>query len=294
MSASESGPGHAAGPDPEAQRASIRENWERAAAGWGRQAQTVREWGMPVSRWMIERIAPEPGQRVLELAAGPGDTGFLAAELIAPDGMLICTDGAEAMVAVARERAAALGIVNVEFRPSELEWIDVPTGTVDAVLCRWGMMFAVDPEAALRESRRVLRPGGVIAMAVWDAPDHNPWATIPTQALIELGHTEPPDRNAPGMFALADAERLGELLRNAGFTEPQGDSVEVLREQSSVAELVTDLTDCSVAFSEVWERLDESQRAEVKDRIAQLYGPYTGQGGSLRLPGRSLLAAASA
>ena len=119
---------------------------------------------------MIDALSPQPGQRVLELAAGPGDTGFMAAELIVPGGTLICSDGAEAMLDVARERAAAQGISNVEFRQLELEWIDLPTADVDAVLCRWGIMLVVDSETAAREIRRVLKPGGRAALAVWDGP----------------------------------------------------------------------------------------------------------------------------
>src|SRR5206468_183360 len=117
--------------------AEMAERWERAAAGWGRLADRVRAWGMPVSVWMIEHLGLQPGQRVLELAAGPGDTGFLAAELIAPGGALISSDASSAMLDVARARAEALGIANAEFKQLELEWIDLPTASVDAVLCRW-------------------------------------------------------------------------------------------------------------------------------------------------------------
>ena len=60
--------------------------WEQAAAGWGKRADRVRDWGMPVSVTMVDALALQPGQRVLELAAGPGDTGFLAAELVSPGG----------------------------------------------------------------------------------------------------------------------------------------------------------------------------------------------------------------
>ena len=79
---------------------------------------------MPVSTWMIDHLALQPGMRVLELAAGPGDTGFLAAELIKPGGMLISSDATEAMLEIARGRARQMGIDNVEFRQLELEWID--------------------------------------------------------------------------------------------------------------------------------------------------------------------------
>src|SRR4029077_3266224 len=108
-----------------------------------------------------------PGQRVLELAAGPGDTGFLAAELVRPGGMLISSDASQAMIGVARGRARDLGVSNVEFKRMELEWIDLDTASVDAALCRFGLMLAADPGAALQEIRRVLRPGGAVALAVW-------------------------------------------------------------------------------------------------------------------------------
>src|SRR5205807_4379208 len=100
----------------------------------------------------------QPGQRVLELAAGPGDTGFMASELVSPAGTLISTDAVEPMLDVARERARAMGVSNVEFRRLDLQWIDLETASVDAVICRWGLMFASDPAAALQEIRRVLRP----------------------------------------------------------------------------------------------------------------------------------------
>src|SRR6185312_85561 len=186
------------GSDPDTLRAEILGRWERAATGWGAHAERMREFGMPVSAWMIDHAGLQPGQRVLELAAGPGDTGFLAAELIRPGGgMLLSTDAAETMLEVARGRASELAIANVEFKRIELEWIDLETASVDAVLCKWGLMFAVDPEAALREARRVLRPGGRIALAAWDEPPLNDWATIPTRALVELGHATPPDPDAP-------------------------------------------------------------------------------------------------
>ena len=75
-----------ASPDPDQQRSDTREAWERAAAGWGKRADRIRDWGMPVSVAMVDALGLHPGQRVLELAAGPGDTGFMAAELVRPGG----------------------------------------------------------------------------------------------------------------------------------------------------------------------------------------------------------------
>jgi SAM-dependent methyltransferase len=249
---------------------------------------------MPVSAWMIERLALQPGQTVLELAAGPGDTGFLAAELIAPGGTLISSDASGPMLDVARERAKLLGISNVEFKQLQLEWIDLPTASVDAVICRWGVMLIVDPAAALREMRRVVKAGGRAALAVWDAPDENPWATIPMRTLIDLGHAEPPDPDEPGMFALAASGRLQELLEETGFVDVVVGSVELVRTADDARAFLAETLDMSMPVAEIYDRLDEASRDEVIQAIVQRAQPFAGPDGSLRLPGRSLVACAGA
>ena len=282
------------GSDPDTQRVEILDRWEQAAAGWGRRAGRVREMGMPVSMWMIEHLELKPGQRVLELAAGPGDTGFLAAERILPGGTLVSTDAAEAMLEIARARAGKLGIENVEFSRLELEWIDLPTASVDAILCRWGVMLSVDPGAAMGEMRRVLRPGGRLALAVWDDSSRNPWATIPGRVLVTLGHAEPPDPSAPGMFALAAPGRLREMLESAGFVEVSVEAVELDRSHESVDDYLAETLDLSQAFADVFGGLPEAGQAEVKREVASLAAPFTQSDGSLSLPGSSLVALANA
>jgi SAM-dependent methyltransferase len=279
------------GDDP---RAQMLARWERAAPGWGRAADRLREGAMPVSLWMIDHADLQPGQRVLELAAGPGDTGFLAAELIAPGGTLVSSDASEAMLDIARTRAEAFGLENVEFARLELEWIDLETASADAVLCRWGVMLLVDPAAALTEIRRVLRPGGRATFAVWDGAEHNPWATVPGRALIELGHADPPDPKAPGMFAMAAPGQLEAMLGDAGFVDVTVDAIQLDRGYSDLDEYVAEVLDLSRPFAEACEALDDSERGRVRRKIAELAEPYADGSGALRLPGRSLVAAASA
>ncbi|HEX4010816.1 MAG TPA: methyltransferase domain-containing protein [Solirubrobacteraceae bacterium] len=282
-------------PDPDQQRATMRESWEGAAAGWGSHAERVRAWGMPVSVAMIDALHLQPGQRVLELAAGPGDTGFLAAEIIAPGGgSLLSSDGAEAMIEVARARAAELGVTNVEFKQLELEWIDLPTASVDAVLCRWGIMLTVDPEAAAQEIRRVLRAGGRAAFSVWDTPERNPWATIFNGALVDLSFAQPPDPAAPGPFALAAPGRLQELLEAAGFTDLEVSAVPVVRHFATFEEYLAEMAETSPSVGSVWRRIDADERAEISARLVADLVPYTAEDGSVSVPGRCLVAAAEA
>lgn len=280
--------------EPDEQRAASRETWERAAGGWGNRADRIRDWGMPVSVAMVDALGLSPGERVLELAAGPGDTGFMAAELIGPAGTLISTDGAEAMLKVARARAADAGLGNVEFRQLELEWIDLPTGSVDAVLCRWGIMLTVDPEAAAREVRRVLRAGGRASFAVWDVPEHNPWAAIPSRAMVTLGHAEPPEPGAPGMFRLAADGVLRELLESAGFIEVSVEPVALERHYRALSDFIDETIELSPITGDTLRRLPEPDQRAVTDWITDAAQPFTAADGSVMLPGSSLVAVASA
>lgn len=278
---------------PEEQRLEMLERWDRGAAGWSRRADSIQEFGMRVSVWLVEHLNLQPGQTVLDLAAGPGDSGFLAAELVRPGGKLISSDASRAMLGVASGRARDLGVTNAEFKQLELEWIDLPTASVDAVLCRWGLMFALDPAAALTETRRVIKPGGKLALSVWDEAGKNPWATVINRALVELGHVDPPDPEAPGMFALADAGRLGAMLQDAGFVEPVVESVTLSRPAADVEDFLDESLDLNAQLADVRARLSSEQWAEVKARVAALSEPFA-DGDGLRFPAQALVAAGSA
>lgn len=289
-----------AGPDPDVDldqlRAELLDAWDAQSSGWGRQADRIREFGMPVSLRMLELVALVPGERVLELAAGPGDTGFLAAVRVLPGGTLISSDASEAMLAVARERAAEHGIENVEFVQLQLEWIDRPTADVDVILCRWGVMLTVDPAAALSECRRVLRPGGRLAIAVWDTPEANPGETILSATLADLGlsETRADSGGRPGMFALADAGAVTELLLDAGFVEASVEPVALASRYANVLEWIGETRDCSGTFGRVWGGLSDGDRGRVREEAQRRARAFTGADGAITFPGSSLVALASA
>lgn len=280
--------------DAEAARGEQRERWQGSAAGWTRSAQAVRRFGAPVSAWMIEQARLRPGHRVLELAAGLGETGFLAAELIAPGGTLTSSDASEGMLDGARARAAELGLENVTFRVLELEWIDEKTATQDAVLCRWGLMFPPDTETALREIRRVLKVGGRLAAATWAAPEHNQWALATRRALYDQGHVDAVIESGPGPFTLTDPERLAELARAAGLGDVEVSPVDVESEHDSFEDYWALQADLSSRLREVVDRVDERSLTALKAQVAADLEPFTDAGGALRIPGRALGLAAGA
>ena len=193
------------------------EIWQAMAAGWDRERGWTWEASRPVSENLLEALAPEPGQTILELAAGTGETGFAAARAVGPEGRVISTDFAPEMVAAARRESERLGLANVEHREMDAERMDLEGDSVDGVLCRWGFMLMADPAAALAETRRVLRRGGRVSLSVWGAAERNPWASVPGRALMEHTGAPPPNPQDPGIFALADPERVRSLLRGRGL-----------------------------------------------------------------------------
>jgi ubiquinone/menaquinone biosynthesis C-methylase UbiE len=283
--------------DADAYRRASLEGWEEAAGGWRRRQEMMREFAAPVSHWLIEEISPQPGQRVLELAAGLGETSMLAAELVAPHGGVIVSDQAEAMLEGARARALELGLSNVEFQVLDAEWIDLPLAGLDAVVCRWGYMLMADPAAALAETRRVLRPGGRVSLAVWDTLESNPWALLPAQELIARGLVPRPDPSvapSPGPFALAQPERVHELLEDAGFTEVRVEPLDLLRRQSSFAELWETTLDLSRNFHDAVLSRPAGEITQIEGAVAERFAAYTSADGTLEIPARTLVASASA
>ena len=280
--------------DAEDHRRTSAEHWEEAASGWVRRQQAIREMGAPVSHWMVQAIDPQPAQRVLELAAGLGETGLLAAELVAPAGGVILSDQAEGMLDGARARAAELELTNVEFQVWNAEWIDLPVASVDAVLCRWGYMLMADPLAALTETRRVLRPGGRVALAVWDAASANPWALASRSVLLERGLVAPPEGDRPGPFALGDPERLHGLLMHAGFAEVLLDAIEVTHRHVSFDAFWETMLDISRELHDVVLEQPAAEIEQLRGAVAARLAPHTAADGTLEIPGRSLVAVASA
>ena len=279
--------------DIEEQRAGARERWEGSAAGWDEHGAAHEAGALPVAHWMVEHLHPQPGQTILELGAGMGETGFLAAELVRPGGKLISTDGAEAMVERARARAERRGAANVEFRTMEIEWLDLPTATLDGLLARFAYMLVPDPEAGLREARRVLRPGGRIALAVWDRPELNEHISAPGAAARELGLITP-DPAEPGPFALSAPGAVEELLDAAGF-----DDVEVERlDLEFVGPSLEAWWDATVGLSPTVRgllgRLSPADTYRLRDALDERWRRFQRDDGSVVIPARAIVAAASA
>ena len=193
--------------------------WDKMASGW----ENKREWILEDTRfiydWLLEQADPQPGDTVLEIAAGTGDLGLMAAERVGADGRVLITDFSPEMLEAARRNGERQGVQNADFRVLDAERMDLDDNSVDAVVSRWSYMLMADPGAALRETRRVLKDGATNAFCVWQTPDRNMWAAIPGMTLVERGHMPPPEPGAPGIFAMGDRDRVQELVSGAGFAD---------------------------------------------------------------------------
>jgi SAM-dependent methyltransferase len=243
-----------------------------------------------VASWMIDHTAPQVGQTVLDLAAGIGDTGFLAAELIQPGGTLITSDVVPEMLAAAQRRAEALGIRNVRFKQIDASQpIDLEAASIDVVLCRWGYMLMDDPENALRETRRVLRPGGRVALAAWTTADDNKWSWLPVELLVERGLVDPVEPGRGGQFAWGEDGIIPEHLVAAGFVEYEVEALEFPIRYPSVEAWWT--TTQSMGMRAHAARI--ADRDEWLGALADAAKDWTADDGSLAIPARTWVAAAT-
>jgi SAM-dependent methyltransferase len=264
---------------PQAQRQRSKAAWGAVASGWHAQREEIWESSRPISEWMIRKLDPQPGDTVLELAAGLGDTGLKAARLVGESGCVIITDFAPEMIAAARRRAEEMGVGNAEFRTLDAERMDLETNSVDGVLCRWAYMLMIDPAAAFTETRRVLRPGGRLAFSVWAARERNPALSLAGSVLVELGHIPPPDPEAPGPFSMADAIRMRELVVAAGFAEPEIEEVSFHRRFASQDAYWRFLIETSATSSPVLRALPPEAQDKFRERVFEAARPFhSGEG----------------
>jgi SAM-dependent methyltransferase len=244
-------------------------NWDRFSANWRDERDFLWDATHAVGERLVERLDPKQGETILELAAGTGDTGFLAAGRLGGDGRLIQTDFAPGMVEVAKAFAAEVGITNAEHRVLDAETMDLDDDSVDGVVCRWGYMLMADPAAALAETRRVLRDGSSLSFAVWAQPERNLWAFIPGFALVEAGHMPPPEPDAPGIFAMADPERIKELVGAAGFRDPEIEDVTVEWDYADPAMHWEKTMKLAAPIADAMNQVSESERERIRGLVAQ-------------------------
>jgi enediyne biosynthesis protein CalE5 len=277
--------------DPSRLRHQLHGQWSAVAPAWGEHADFVDARGAGVTGRLLELAELSPGERVLELACGAGGLGLAAAERVGPGGEAVLSDVAPEMLVAARARIAARGIANATTLRLDLEQIDQPDAAYDAVVCREGLMFALDPAAAAAEIARVLRPGGRVAMAVWGPREQNPWLGIVLDAVAAQTGAPVPPPGVPGPFALDDAGRLAALFTAAGLDEVAVEQLAVPLRAPSFDAWWARTTALAGPLSQMLATLPAGARAALRARAERSSARYR-DGEALAFPGSTLIAGA--
>ena len=205
--------------------APVSEIWDSVAEAWERNADFVDAQVLPATTLMLDASRIGDGDAVLDVATGPGGAGIAAAARVGASGRVLLADDAPAMVQAAARRAASIPQVSTQVF-DQLR-IEAPDETFDAVICRHGLMFVEAPAEAVREARRVLRPGGRYVAVTWGPRADNPWLGLILDAVGDQFGVPFPPPGIPGPFSLDDPGPLAGALASGGLDEVRVERVEV-------------------------------------------------------------------
>jgi SAM-dependent methyltransferase len=236
---------------------------------------------------LLALASPVVGEQVLDIACGTGLVSFGAARAVGPDGHVLGIDLSDRMINAAERRAQDLKISNCTFSRMDAEALDLPDASVDVALCALGLMYMPDPEQALREMYRVLRPGGRVSLAVWGERSKCGWS-----AIFPIVDDEVASEVCPLFFRLGEQDTLARLCAAAKFGNVTHRRITATLTFSDANEA------CDAAFvggpvALAWSRFDDEVRARVRARYLNAIEPWR-QGNSYRIPGEFVIATAVA
>jgi SAM-dependent methyltransferase len=263
-------------------------DWSSVATSWDAEVDEVDRHSIAPTEALLHRVSPKPGERVLELAAGPGSLGVEWSTRVGPTGTVVLSDVAPGMVEVARHRTASLA--NVSVVTLDAARIDRPAQSFDVVACRMGLMFVPDPSVALAEIRRVLDTGGRVGVMTWASLEANPWMTVVGMAAMATGLVSGgPPIGPGGIFSLSDPEHLATLLGAAGFVDVEVQGFDIAFHAEDVEAHVRRVGSLAGPLAAVLGTATEEQWASVVTTASQLAEGYVTSDG-VDLPGRALVA----
>jgi len=271
---------------------SQREQWNKDGAAWRRWNPTLDRWYGEVTSQMLDLAQLQPGQRVLDVAAGAGEPAVSAAERVGPSGYVLATDISEGIVELALQVARERGLQQIVTLAMDGEQLDLPDASFDAVLCRLGLMYMPHPVTALREWRRALRSAGRVAVVVFSTPDRNSWGALPASIISQRAQLPPPIPGQPGPFSLGAPGVLEDLFQQAGFAYPEVHAVPVPLRMASSAEYVRVAREAFGAFNAMMAHLPTQERESVWNEVESSMRRFESPSG-FEVPGECLVGAAT-
>lgn len=255
--------------DLEAIREQQKASWNRFAAGWKKWDPVTMEFLQPMKEAIINYLQPKDGQKILDIAAGTGEPALSIATSI-NNGVVTITDISEEMLEIAREKAIAKELTNIETVICDASDLPFENGSFDAVSCRFGFMFFPDIQLAANEIYRVLKPGGRFATTVWNFPEKNFWVTAIMGTIMRLMEIPPPPPEVPGMFRCCKPGRMRDILEKAGFNDIEEKEVLSTLKTESVDEYWEMMTEIGASVVAALSQADEGMRSKIKEEVFRL------------------------
>ncbi|HJU29071.1 MAG TPA: methyltransferase domain-containing protein [Candidatus Binataceae bacterium] len=278
--------------DPQRLKDDQKRDWDGAAAGWKKWWPVFEAAAQHVSDRLVDLAGVRPGSRVLDIATGSGEPAVTAARRAGGAGRVIATDQSSGMLAIARERAAALGVTNIQFRESDAESLAIEERDFDAVICRWGMMFMPDVARAIAGLRERMAAGARLATAVWSTPDKVPMISIGAEIVRRLANLPPPPPGALEPMRLADTSILKGALERAGFSEITVERMPVTFEFARAEDFTQFRLDVSAPFRAMLSRQTPEMRQKIIDAVTDAARAFAGPDGKVRTVNETILFAA--
>jgi SAM-dependent methyltransferase len=271
-----------------------RRDWESAAKGWHDWQELIFDSTAPVSRRLVELAEIEPGDRVLDVAAGTGEPSLTAAQLVGPEGQVVATDISPEMLSYARERAEAAGIGNVEYVEADASALAFPPESFDAAVSRWGIIFEPEAEAAAARIRGFLKPGSRMAISSWGPPERVPMLSVPMRTVMTRLNVPPPPPGTPGPLSRPTAEAIGGLLEGGGFKDVEVEEVEIGMDWDSPEEFARFVQEIAPPVSALMADHPQEVQDETWAAVVEAARERAGEDGKVHLKNLVLVAAGRA
>src|SRR6185503_20167894 len=269
-------------------------DWRVSAPYWAKHADTVRSMFAPITSALLEASGINDGQLVLDVAGGAGEPSITISESVGSSGSVICTDAVAQMVATARNEARRAGASNIGFTRCVGESLPFPDNSFDTVVCRLGVMLFPDPASAIAEMLRVVKPGGLVSVAVWRHQKSNPFFYVVADVVSRYVESAPEDPDAPGAFRFAESSKLARLFTECGAAQVNERVLDFEMEAPITPKQFWELrTELSDSLRGKVASLSDEQVKRVAEEVEGAGQPFY-SAGRMRFPGQVLIVTATA